>query len=139
MPRTCSARPERCSRPGVHLHSEQGVGLLPQVLAFVEQLLPVQLVRREVQVPGYRERQRVRPQHARVVHERVVLPVGPAAQDRVVLVVGQVDAALVIRLQPVRGKPSVTQILHRPGHLLIASPLVEEGVCADAVESAAGQ
>jgi hypothetical protein len=56
-----------------------------------------------------------------------------------VLVVGEVDAALVIRLQPVRGEPAVAQVLHRPGHLLIAGALVQQGLGADAVEPAAGQ
>src|SRR5947209_7921082 len=69
QPTACgsSPRPAEEDGIGIDLDAEQGVRLLPHVRATVELLLAVQLVGGEIQVAVPRQRQRVRPEHARVV------------------------------------------------------------------------
>ena len=92
--------------PASIFDAEQHVRLLAQVLPLVIPRLAVELIGGEVEVAVAGHRQRVRPEHARVVHQRLELAVGPAAEDRVVLVVRRVDPPLVVRLQAVGRRPS---------------------------------
>jgi hypothetical protein len=69
----------------------------------VEAGLPVELVGGEVEVAVLRHGEGVGPEDAGVVGEGLVGPVGQPAQDGVVLVVAQVEPALVVGLQPVGG------------------------------------
>jgi hypothetical protein len=104
----------------------------------VELLLAVQLVGGKVQVPVGRQRQRVGPQHPRVVDQRLVLPVCAAPQDGVVLVIGQVDTALVVRLQPVRREPAVPEVLYRLSYLGVTQLFVQEGGGRDVLQEFQG-
>jgi hypothetical protein len=62
-------------RARVHLHAEQGIRFVPQVLTLVELGLAVELVDREIQVAIGRQRQGVGPQQARVVDNGLVAAV----------------------------------------------------------------
>src|SRR5205823_15034116 len=64
-----AARLPQQNRLAVDADAEERVGLSPQVLTAVELRLAVQLVRHDVEVPVRRDRERVRPQEARVQTE----------------------------------------------------------------------
>src|SRR4051794_35111554 len=74
-------------RPGVDPRAEEHIRLLPQVLPLVIARLAVELIRGEVEVTVAGHRQRVGPEHARVVDESLEPAIGSAAEDGVVLVV----------------------------------------------------
>ena len=110
--------------PASIFDAEEHVRLLPQVLALVVPRLAVELIGGEVEVPVAGHRQRVRPEHARVVDQRLVPAVGPAAEDGVVLVVRRVDPPPVVRLQAVGG-PLLAVVEHGRRDLGVREPGVD--------------
>ena len=66
-----SSTPPEEDRARIDFHPEGTVRLFPQILAAVELCLAVELVRREVQETVRRQGERVRPQRAGVMHQRL--------------------------------------------------------------------
>src|SRR4051794_25586297 len=70
-PRGRRPSPGQQHRPTIDADPEEDIRLLTQVLALVIARLAVELVGGEVEVPVAGHRQRVRPEHARVVDQRL--------------------------------------------------------------------
>src|SRR4051794_21838704 len=99
----CTARSFEKDWTCIDPDSQQRVRLFALIHTAMEPRLAMVLVRSEIKMAVRRDGERVGPQDARVVGDRLPFAIRPAPADAVVLIVASVDAPFVVRLKAVRG------------------------------------
>ena len=123
----------------VDFHAEKYVRLLTQIPAVVKYRLSLHLIRGEVEISVGGQRQRIRPEHARIMHQGFDLSPRVSPANGVVFVIAQIHAPFGVGFKPIPCAAFLAEILDGSGDCSVGQSAIRQPIYAYAIEMPTGQ